>query len=217
MACISPSDCMRFRQSRQSRPEHPAVSDGHWSCCWWCTPRLVTFISQCFSCCHHIPYIFPLCSQHFNLYLWATALVWSTLKCVASAPSYTWRLLYWFSQFKDLATQDFGCNNCYALSEACSNRNLYCWYAVYIKMWFSYSFLGFFEITSSICPWLHWQWSMQSAHFPTSDYSFWGTIASLLLSCKVQHKRRMWIVSYQHHVFNYQGYVFACFAACSND
>ena len=27
-ACNSPSEGMRFRQSRQSRPEHPGVSDG---------------------------------------------------------------------------------------------------------------------------------------------------------------------------------------------
>jgi len=28
-ACNSPSEGMRFRQSRQSRPEHPGVSDGN--------------------------------------------------------------------------------------------------------------------------------------------------------------------------------------------
>jgi len=29
VACISPSEHTRFRQSRQSRPEHPGVSDGN--------------------------------------------------------------------------------------------------------------------------------------------------------------------------------------------
>ena len=33
--CNSPSEGTRFRQSRQSRPEHPGVSDGNWGCCWW--------------------------------------------------------------------------------------------------------------------------------------------------------------------------------------
>jgi hypothetical protein len=32
-ACNSPSEGTRFRQSRQSRPEHPGVSDGNKSCC----------------------------------------------------------------------------------------------------------------------------------------------------------------------------------------
>jgi len=30
-----PSDGTRFSQSRQSRLEHPRVSDGNYSCCWW--------------------------------------------------------------------------------------------------------------------------------------------------------------------------------------
>ena len=34
-ACNSPSESTRFRQSRQSRLEHPGVSDGNWGCCWW--------------------------------------------------------------------------------------------------------------------------------------------------------------------------------------
>ena len=34
-ACNSPSEGTRFRQSRQSRPEHPGVSDGNQGCCWW--------------------------------------------------------------------------------------------------------------------------------------------------------------------------------------
>ena len=29
VACNSPSEGTRFRQSRQSRPEHPGVSDGN--------------------------------------------------------------------------------------------------------------------------------------------------------------------------------------------
>jgi len=33
-ACNSPSEGMRFRQSRQSCPEHPGVSDGIPGCCW---------------------------------------------------------------------------------------------------------------------------------------------------------------------------------------
>jgi len=36
-ACNSPSEGTRFRQSRQSRPEHPGVSDGNQGCCW-CPP-----------------------------------------------------------------------------------------------------------------------------------------------------------------------------------
>jgi hypothetical protein len=36
-ACNSPADVTRFDQSRQCRPEHPGVSDGISSCCWWCT------------------------------------------------------------------------------------------------------------------------------------------------------------------------------------
>jgi hypothetical protein len=35
-ACNYPSEGTRFRQSRQSRPEHPGVSDGNRGCCW-CT------------------------------------------------------------------------------------------------------------------------------------------------------------------------------------
>jgi len=34
VACNSPSEGSRFRQSRQSRPEHPGVSDGNEGCCW---------------------------------------------------------------------------------------------------------------------------------------------------------------------------------------
>jgi hypothetical protein len=33
-ACNSPSQGTRFRQSRQSRPEHPCVSDRNQGCCW---------------------------------------------------------------------------------------------------------------------------------------------------------------------------------------
>ena len=33
-ACNSPSGGTRFHQSRQSRPEHPGVSDGNYGCCW---------------------------------------------------------------------------------------------------------------------------------------------------------------------------------------
>jgi hypothetical protein len=33
--CNSPSEGTRFRQSRQSHPEHLGVSDGNWGCCWW--------------------------------------------------------------------------------------------------------------------------------------------------------------------------------------
>jgi len=36
VASDSPSEGTRFRQSRQSRPEHPGVSDGNQGCCW-CT------------------------------------------------------------------------------------------------------------------------------------------------------------------------------------
>ena len=32
-ACNAPSEGTRFRQSHQSRPEHPGVSDGNYSCC----------------------------------------------------------------------------------------------------------------------------------------------------------------------------------------
>jgi len=35
VACNSPSEGTRFHQSCQSRPEHPGVSDGNQSCCWW--------------------------------------------------------------------------------------------------------------------------------------------------------------------------------------
>jgi len=37
VACNSPSEGTRFRQSRQSRPEHPGVSDGNYGRCW-CEP-----------------------------------------------------------------------------------------------------------------------------------------------------------------------------------
>jgi len=40
-ACISLSEGTRFLQSHQSRPEHPGVSDGNWSCCW-CT-QLISY------------------------------------------------------------------------------------------------------------------------------------------------------------------------------
>jgi len=33
VACTSLSERTRFRQSRQSRPEHPDVSDGNWGRC----------------------------------------------------------------------------------------------------------------------------------------------------------------------------------------
>jgi len=35
VACNSPSERTRFRQSHQRRPEHPGVSDGNLGCCWW--------------------------------------------------------------------------------------------------------------------------------------------------------------------------------------
>jgi len=45
-ACTSPSEATRFRQSRQSRPEHPGVSDGIQGCCWcvwvFCLRLMVT-------------------------------------------------------------------------------------------------------------------------------------------------------------------------------
>jgi len=34
VVCNSPSEGTRFRQSRQSHPEQPGVSDGHQSSCW---------------------------------------------------------------------------------------------------------------------------------------------------------------------------------------
>jgi len=38
IASDSPSEGMRFRQSRQSRQEYPGVPDGNWSCCRCTTP-----------------------------------------------------------------------------------------------------------------------------------------------------------------------------------
>jgi len=46
VACKSPSEGTRFRQSRQSRPEHPGVSDGNSSCCWCTFLACLTVRSQ---------------------------------------------------------------------------------------------------------------------------------------------------------------------------
>ena len=35
VACNSLSERAKFRQGRQSRPEHPGVSDGNYGRCWW--------------------------------------------------------------------------------------------------------------------------------------------------------------------------------------
>ena len=42
VACTSSSEGTRFHHSHQSRPDHPGVSDGNSSCCWWHTYIFLT-------------------------------------------------------------------------------------------------------------------------------------------------------------------------------
>jgi len=49
--CHSPSEGTRFRQSRQSRPEHPGVSDGNWVCYWCIQPSEGSCLGPDFGTC----------------------------------------------------------------------------------------------------------------------------------------------------------------------
>jgi len=60
-ACHSPSEGTRFRQSRQSRPEHPGVSDGIQGCCW-CTMNDI--FQKCITEWYAMSSIYYICLQY---------------------------------------------------------------------------------------------------------------------------------------------------------
>jgi hypothetical protein len=68
-ACNSLSEGTRFRQSHQSRPEHPGVSDGNQGCCW-CTLPVCNRLKRYMDNIEYFYFIFKkvLDYQHCNRY-----------------------------------------------------------------------------------------------------------------------------------------------------
>jgi len=67
--CNSPSEGTRFRQSRQSRPEHPGVSDGNWGCCW-CWEHLESLHKSIYGCEYTNICNSEWCWEHAQKYTW---------------------------------------------------------------------------------------------------------------------------------------------------
>ena len=99
VACNSPSERTRFRQSRQSRLEHPGVSDGNSGRCWCST----TNCSQPALCIWKIPKMQSSGPYTPSLSNWKLVLTHCPLKPFAcfsndtKRGSYTWQV-WWFAQ-----------------------------------------------------------------------------------------------------------------------